>query len=120
MLAGRSDNRVARLEAALDFALAGRLVARAADLRTLDFRVDRFEITVSPPHPQGAWQEASKQLGADPAPWMRLRPPMAERKGAGTWFPLLCGYAGWLQVDQLDCNHDGGLAVRRPRPRRGG
>jgi hypothetical protein len=68
MLAGRSAGRVARLEAALDVALAVRLDARAVDFPTLDLRLDRFEITVSPPHPQGALQEASKQLGADPAP----------------------------------------------------
>jgi hypothetical protein len=52
MHAGRSDNRVSRLDAALDVALAGRLDVRAVDFRTLDFRLDRFEITVSPPHPQ--------------------------------------------------------------------
>ena len=73
MLAGRSANRVSRLEATLDVALAGRLDARAVDfrtldLRTLDFRMDRFEITVSPPHPQ----VLCKKLASSCAPIQRF------------------------------------------------
>jgi hypothetical protein len=71
MLEGRSDNRVARLEAPLEVSLAVRLDV-PVDFRYLDFRLDRFEITVSPPHPT-ALQQASKHLGADPA----LRPSAA-------------------------------------------
>ena len=51
MLEGRSANRVARLEAPLELSLARRLSVRAVDFRYLDFGLDRFEITVSPPSP---------------------------------------------------------------------
>jgi hypothetical protein len=51
MLEGRSANRVARLEAPLELSLARRLSVRAVDFRYLDFGLDRFEITVSPPYP---------------------------------------------------------------------
>src|SRR5215468_8339387 len=118
MLAGRSDDPGARSEAALDVALADRSDARTTDFRTVDFRLDRFEITVSPPHRQGAWPEASKQPGTDPAPWMRARSAGAGRRGAGSWFPLLCGYAEWVRALQIGCNRDAGNAVRRPRSRR--
>src|SRR5215831_325757 len=86
MLAGRSDNRGARLEAALDVAVADRLDARAVDFRTLDFRtldfrLDRFEITVSPPHRHGALPEASKAAGRRSSAATRPRSASAERSG---------------------------------------
>jgi hypothetical protein len=48
---GRSGRRVARLEAPLGVFFAGCLDVPTADFLYLDFRFDRFEITVSPPHP---------------------------------------------------------------------
>src|SRR5262249_25945130 len=119
MLAGRSDNRIARLEAALDVAVADRLDARAVDFRALDFRLDRFEITVSPPHRHGALQEASKAAGRRSSAFTRPSSASAGRRAAGSWFPLLCGYAEGVRVYQIGCNRDTGIAVRRPRARRG-
>jgi hypothetical protein len=49
MLEGRSDSRVVRLIALLETSLAGRLDVPTVDFRYLDFRLDGFEITVSPP-----------------------------------------------------------------------
>jgi hypothetical protein len=51
MLDGRSDGRAARLEATLEVSLARRLDIPRVDFLRLVFRFDRFEITVSPPHP---------------------------------------------------------------------
>jgi soluble lytic murein transglycosylase len=74
MLAGRFDKRVARLEAPLDVALAGGLDTRAVDFRTLDFRLDRFEITVSPPHPQVLCKKlASSRTSIQRLRWDRVR-----------------------------------------------
>ena len=50
MLEGRSDNRVACLEGPLEVSLARRLDVRTVGFRCLEFRLDCFEITVSPPN----------------------------------------------------------------------
>jgi hypothetical protein len=47
MLEGRSDSRVARWEVLLEVSFAD---IPTAEFRYLDFRFERFEITVSPPH----------------------------------------------------------------------
>jgi hypothetical protein len=49
MLEGRSASRVARLEDPLEASLAARLDVLTVDFPSLDFRLDRFVITVSPP-----------------------------------------------------------------------
>jgi hypothetical protein len=67
MLEGRFDNRVARFKAPLGVSLVGRLEVPTVGFRYLEFRLDRFEITVSPPYPSPALQESSKHLSADPA-----------------------------------------------------
>jgi hypothetical protein len=51
MLEGRSDGRVARLAGPLEGSFAGRLDVPTVDFRYLDLRFNRFELTVSPPHP---------------------------------------------------------------------
>jgi hypothetical protein len=51
MLDGRSAGRVGRLEGPLEVSLPARLDVLTVDFPSLDFRLDRFVITVSPPPP---------------------------------------------------------------------
>jgi hypothetical protein len=91
MLAGRSANRVFRLEAALDVAMAGRLGPRAVDFRTLEFRLDRFEITVSPPHLRVFCKKLASRWAPIQRPGCdRVRQSQAERG----WFEVSATLSG--------------------------
>src|SRR5215471_3094626 len=99
MFKGRSESRCARLEVRLGVSLAARLGVRTVDFRSLDCRLDRLEITISPPHPR-----------------------LLCRKLASTWAPIQRCAAGF-KLDASDqrshelLGHPVSDAARLSRPR---